>query len=485
MTTTTVSGRSPPRPSTVRDPRRYRGDTLVLETEFETDHRRGPAHRLHAHPREHPQVVRVVEGVSGTSTCACDLPMRFGYGSVVPWVRRSGSLSRPWPAPTPCRCGPGPHPRRGHDDGGRLHRERGRPGALRAHLVPLPRGRAPRPVDPRFAIEDTQMWWEDWVGALHLRGPWRDAVMRSLITLKALTYNPTGGIVAAPTTSLPETLGGVPQLGLPLLLVARRHLDPRIAHAGRLLRRGHGLAQLAAAGRGRRPGRPADHVRPGRRAAARRVGGALASRATRIGPRPDRQRRRRPVPARRLRRGDVGAVRGQQGRRGPERDGLGPAALLMDFVEDDVGRTRRRDLGGARARAGTSPTPRSWPGWPSTGPSRWWTSAANGPVDEWRALPDTIHEQVCTKGFNAKVGAFTQYYGSDALDASLLMIPLVGFLPATDPRVRSHHRGHRAGPDRGRLRAALPGHRRPCRRRPRGHEGAFLACSFWLADCLI
>ena len=110
---------------------------------------------------------------------------------------------------------------------------------------------APRPVDPRFAIEDTEMWWQDWSSTCTFHGPWRDAVMRSLITLKALTYNPTGGIVAAPTTSLPETIGGGRNWDYRYCWLRDATSDVGSAHAGRLLRGGHGLAQLAAAGRGR------------------------------------------------------------------------------------------------------------------------------------------------------------------------------------------------------------------------------------------
>jgi len=188
--------------------RRYRGDTLVLETEFETAD--GVAKVVDCMPirENHPQVVRMVEAVHGEVAMRMDLVIRFGYGSMIPWVRRTDGLLCAVAGPDALSLWT-PIGTRGEDMttvadftlSGTEHV----PFVLTwypSHETP------PRPVDASYAVHDTQMWWEDWAATCTFEGEWRDPVMRSLITLKALTYQPTGGIVAAATTSLPETLGG-------------------------------------------------------------------------------------------------------------------------------------------------------------------------------------------------------------------------------------------------------------------------------------
>ena len=167
----------------------------------------------------------------------------------------------------------------------------------------------PRPVDAAYAIQDTELWWTDWASQCTYEGEYREAVVRSLITLKALTYEPTGRHRGRRHHLAARDAGGQPELGLSVLLAARRHPHPRVADAGWLLPGGHGLAELAAAGHRRRSLPDADHVRGGGRAPARRMGDRLAPRLPEFGAGAHRQRRRRSVPAGRLRRGDVGAVR--------------------------------------------------------------------------------------------------------------------------------------------------------------------------------
>ena len=185
--------------------RHYRGDTLVLESEFVTDE--GTVRIVDCMPirQRHPEVVRLVEGVRGTVTMEMQLTMRFGYGQVVPWVRRSDgtitavagpdALSLWTTVPT---------------HGSQLSTvaeftvSEGQSVPFSLSWYPAIED-PPRPVDAVYAIEDTRQWWENWVSQCTYEGDFRDAVVRSLITLKALTYEPTGGIVAAPTTSLPRT----------------------------------------------------------------------------------------------------------------------------------------------------------------------------------------------------------------------------------------------------------------------------------------
>ena len=178
------------------------------------------------------------EGVSGTVDMHMELAVRFDYGEVVPWVTSHDGLIRLTAGPDSVALWHQVQTtRQGHAHRGRLHRDGERALSLHAGLVPVPRRAAPavrqllrRRISPRRAGASGPP-------SARTTGPYRDAVVRSLITLKALTYEPTGGIVAAPTTSLPETLGGQPQLGLPLLLAARRHAHPGVAHARRLPRR--------------------------------------------------------------------------------------------------------------------------------------------------------------------------------------------------------------------------------------------------------
>ena len=250
-----------------------------------------------------------------------------------------------------------------------------------------------------------------------------------------------------------------PQLGLPLLLAARRHAHPRVADARRLLRRGHGVARLAAARRGRRRLEVADHVRARRASAGWTSGRPTGSPATRA---------RLPV-----RIGNAASDQYQldvygevmsalyssaQAEGVHSRVRLGPADPADRVPREGVAASPTTASGRCGARAGTSPTPRSWPGWPSTGPCARSRSGptSTGPLEKWRALRDDIFTEVCEKGYNEKVGAFTQYYGSDQLDASVLMIPLVGFLPPSDQRVVSTVEAVAARPHGPRLRAALP-----------------------------
>jgi GH15 family glucan-1,4-alpha-glucosidase len=464
--------------------RGYRGDSLVLETEFETAD--GIAKVVDCMPirEKHPQVVRMVEAVRGEVAMRMDLVIRFGYGSMVPWVRRADGLLCAIAGPDGVALWT-PIETRGEDMttvaeftlSGTEHI----PFVLTwypSHEV------APRPVDASYAVHDTQMWWSDWSATCTFEGEWRDAVMRSLITLKALTYVPTGGIVAAATTSLPETLGG------------ERNWDYRYCWLRdatltlESLMRG-GFHEEALAWR--------DWL-------LRAAAGDVSQLQIMYGPGGER----------RLDEWEVDWLPGYEGSK-PVRVGNAASGqfqldvygeVLSALYEScSVGAalsTTAWDLQTALVKFVADHWEEPDEGiWEVRGPRRHFTHSkvmawvavdravrtveefgVDGPLDRWRDLRDQIHDEVCTKGYNDTVGAFTQYYGSDALDASLLMVPLVGFLPASDERVRSTveviERGLTEDGFVLRYRTEDSGGVDGLT----GHEGAFLACSFWMADCL-
>jgi GH15 family glucan-1,4-alpha-glucosidase len=464
--------------------RRYRGDTLVLETEFETD--TGVVRLVDCMPirEDHPQVVRIVEGVSGHVDMRMDLTIRFAYGSALPWVRHAGSLLTAIAGPDALSLWT-PVPTRGQDMSTVAEFSVKEDEHVPFVLTWYPsHEEVPRPVDAQFAVDDTESWWEDWASTVHFEGPWRDAVMRSLITLKALTYEPTGGIVAAPTTSLPETLGG------------GRNWDYRYCWLRdatltleSLMRAGY--FQEAMAWR--------DWL-------LRAVAGDPADLQIMYGPAGERRLDEweadwlpgyESSPPVRI--GNAAAGQFQLDVYGEVMSALYVASRVGGNLSETAWDLQRVLIGFVK-KMWAEPDDGIWE---VRGPRRHFTHSKvmawvavdraikmvdecgeSGPVDEWRELRDTIHEQVCAQGFSPKIGAFTQYYGCDALDASLLMIPLVGFLPATDDRVRStieaiekdltedgfvlRYRATDAHAVDGLV----------------GHEGAFLACSFWLADCL-
>ena len=464
--------------------RGYQGDSLVLETEFHTPD--GVVRLVDCMPprQRDPDVARVVEGVRGRVPMRMELVIRFDYGSIVPWVRRQGGALHAIAGPDSVWLR-SPVEVRGEnfrtlaeftvDEGERV------PFTLTWHASHMP---SPRRIDPIRAVDDTTGWWSEWASGITYKGGWRDAVIRSLLTLKALTYQPTGGIVAAPTTSLPEALGGVRNwdyrycwlrdatFTLDALMLAG--LDSE-ATAWRewLLRAVAGQPQqmqilYGVAGERRITEQQLDWL-PG-------------------------YEQSRPV-----RTGNAAVNQFQLDVYGEVMDALYLARrvglqydetawdlqrALMDFLESNW---REPDEGL----------------WEIRGPRRHFTHSKvmawvamdravkavdlqqlEGPVQRWRALRREIHDEVCDQGFDAERNAFVQFYGGSQLDASLLMIPLVGFLPATDPRMRGTVEA---------VQRELSVDGLVLRYHPEGSadvdglppgEGAFLACSFWLADNL-
>jgi len=466
--------------------RRYKGDTLILETTFRTSS--GSVVLVDFMPPEGDGcvLIRLVFGIVGRVRMRSRINIRFDYGSTIPWVTRldDGTLR--------AIAGPQmlllktPAALRGEDfttvseftvePGQRI------PFVLRhasSHLRP------PDLPDPFAALDNTERFWAKWVSSCTGAGRWSKAVVRSLITLKALTFAPTGGIVAAPTTSLPERIGGL------------RNWDYRFCWV-----RDATLTLLALMGGGFY-----DEAGAWRDWLVRAVAGSPQQLQIMYGIAGER----------RLLEWEVPWLDGYEGSR-PVRVGNAAHAQLQLDVYGEM-----MDALYQARRVGLSMCEPAWaielallghlesiwrePDsgiWEMRGPSRHFTyskmmawvafdraikSAQEfgmpGPVEHWQRVRAEIHEDVCRNGFDAELNCFVQAYGSKELDASLLLIASIGFLPANDPRVRATfevvernllvdglvQRYRTAGSEDG----LPPG------------EGAFLACSFWLVDayCLI
>ena len=465
--------------------RRYRGDSLVLETELETE--AGAVRLIDFMPtRDGPaELVRIVEGVRGRVELEVDLALRFDYGRVVPWVRRVDGARLAMAGPDAVRLDT-PVELVGRD-----LRTVGRFSVAAGERVPFALtwfpSHAPIPdaPDPERSLRETAAFWAAWSGTCTHGGRWHDAVHRSLITLKALTYAPTGGIVAAPTTSLPEVIGGVRNWDyrycwlrdatLTLLSLLRAgYVDEAKAWRDWLLRAIAGSPEdlqimYGLAGERRLAEGELDWLPGYEGSAPVRVGnGAHDQRQLDVY-------------------GEVGDVLYQARLAGlePSEDAWSLNAKLLEFLE---GAWREPDEGI----------------WEVRGPRRHFTHSKvmawvafdravrsverfgkEGPVERWRAVRAEIHREVCERGYRPELGSFVQSYDSSRLDASLLLIPLVGFLPATDPRVR----GTVAAIERGLVRDGLVERYRADEDNvavdglPPG-EGVFLPCSFWLVENL-
>jgi GH15 family glucan-1,4-alpha-glucosidase len=461
----------------------YRNDTLVLETSFETD--TGAVTIVDCMPQRDgpPVVIRQVVGRRGTVAMRMELVIRMDYGSVVPWVRRSARGIRAVAGPDALQL-TSDVPIRGEGlttvADFTVSAGESRALTLAWHPSHLP---PPPPVDPEAALAETEAWWRQWAGRCTYAGPDREAVLRSLITIKAMIYEPTGGIVAAPTTSLPERLGGVRNWDYRLCwvrdatfalnaLILGGYLDEARAWGQWLIRALAGTpAQLQimyGLGGERRLTELELPWLPGyERSAPVRVGNAAyAQFQLDVW-------------------GEMLDCAHAAARAGLEVDPEG-RRMLNTFMhhlesvwtEPDEGiwevRGSRRHFTHSKVMA-----------WVAADRMVKMTAAAGreAPTDRWRVLRDTIHEDVCRRGFDPARNAFVQSYGATELDASLLMIPLVGFLPAEDPRVR----GTVAAIERELLVDGLV-QRYPTESGVDGlppGEGLFLACSFWLVDNLV
>ena len=460
--------------------RRYRPGTLVLETEFQTA--TGRAAVIDFMPVVGSNLVRMVVGLSGSVTFRTELVVRFNYGASVPWVSRQpdGSLSAiAGPERLVLRT---PAALFGED-----LKTIGEFSVGTDECVPfvLSHGSSfeemPLPIDAVGALERTEAFWRDWSDRCPDVGPWTETVKRSLITLKALTYRPTGGIVAAVTTSLPESLGGV------------RNWDYRFCWLRDATFTLMAFMQLGYY----------DEARAWRDWLIRAVAGSPDQIQILYGVGGERWLPEQIVPW----------LPGYEGS-GPVRIGNGAYQQLQLDVFGEIVDAMFQAL-----KAGMEPSERSRTlrpitlaylatAWREPDEGIWevrggrqhfvhskvmaWVAfdraanemaarVYNDSADRWRTIADEIHAEVCQRGFDRELGSFVQAYGSKRLDASLLLLPLVGFLPPDDPRIRGTLRAieEKLLIDAEfvlRYETDNPGDGLP------SGEGAFLACSFWLVE---
>ena len=460
--------------------RRYRPGTLILETEFETESGRAAILDFMP-PGDGADLVRIVVGRSGRVDFRTEYVARFNYGATVPWVRRlyDGAIS--------AVAGPerlilrSPLALYGEDlkTVGDFTVEQGQSVAFVLSYGASHQG--PPAIDPFESLEHTETFWREWSDRCPDVGPWTEAVKRSLMTLKALTYAPTGGIVAAATTSLPEQLGGVRNWDYRycwlrdatftiLALMKLGYHDEARAWRDWLIR--------AIAGR-------PDQVQIMYGVGGERwlpelvlpwLKGYADSSPVRIGNAACDQMQIDVF-------GEIGDAMFQAYKAGmaPSERGRTLRPLILEYLAEAW---RQPDEGIWEVRGGRQHFVHSkvmaWVAFDRAA-NDVGVNAFHEPGQRWRAIADEIHAEVCERGFDPDLNSFVQAYGARRLDASLLLIPLVGFLPAGDPRILGTLRAIeekllvndefvlRYEPDNS-SDGLPPG------------EGAFLACSFWLVD---
>ncbi|MGO9059443.1 MAG: glycoside hydrolase family 15 protein [Candidatus Binataceae bacterium] len=464
--------------------RRYRDGTLILETEFETDS--GAAMLVDFMPvaerRDQLDLIRVVTGTRGSVAMRMEILLRLDYGHVIPWVRRRpyGLNAIAGPDAIQLRT---PVKLQSRD-----FRTRSEFIVKEGQTVPFSltwypsNEQPPRAKNPHGMLSGTESWWQRWSSRSTVKGRWSDNIQRSLITLKALTYAPTGGIVAAPTTSLPEMPGG------------SRNWDYRFCW---LRDATFTLYALLISGF-------TEEAQAWREWLLRTIAGQPHELQIMYGISGERRLWELEVPwldgyehSRPVRLGNAAHEQLQLDVYGEVMDAL-YVARRHGFPHDDDAWRVQRALMDFLESAWDQPDNGIWE---VRGPRRHFTHSkvmawvaadravrmverfgTDGPVDRWRALRARIHDDVCDKGFNSGRNAFVQYYGGKELDAALLMVPLVGFLPATDPRVS----GTVQAIQRELLSDGLV--RRYSTQQGvdglQGGEGVFLPCTFWLADNL-
>lgn len=467
--------------------RRYRGDTLILETEFSVE--AGTVRVIDFMPprpfssEERIDLIRLVEGVSGRVLVETQLILRFEYGSVIPWVTRHGERLHVVAGPDAVVVDT-PVPLRGEDLSTVAEFTVGVGERIPFVLTWYPSHHPPpERVDAEEALASTESWWRDWIGRCRFQGEDREAVVRSLITLKALTYGPTGGIVAAPTTSLPEVLGGARNWDYRFVWLRDATFTLYALIMG-------GYRAEAAAWRDwllRAVAGDPDDLRIMYSVTGERrlpelelpwLPGYAGSGPVRIG--------------------NAASLQTQMDVYGEVIDALwlarghglvseeGAWDLQRHFLDYLEGNWRADDHGlwevrGPR-RSFTHSKVMSWVAFDRAVKTVERTHL-EGPVERWRAIRDEIHAEILGKGYDSDRNAFVQSYGSKMVDAALLLIPQVGLLSPTDPRVL------------GTIDAVIEDLHVDdvLIRRYRtdqvddglsGAEGAFLICSFWLVDAL-
>lgn len=463
--------------------RRYRPGTLVLETVFETTE--GTVALIDCMVPEHDSVVRIVEGRTGRVGMHLELALRFDYGASIPWVTRidHGHAIRAIAGPNQIvLTSDVPLHGRQMTTVSEFVIEAGQRVSFvlayaASHLPP------PKPQNAEEMLARVEAGWTGWSARCTYRGKWRDVVLQSLIALKALSYTPTGGIVAAATTSLPEKLGG------------ERNWDYRFCWI-----RDATLTLLALIHAGYR-----DEAQAWGAWLRRTVAGTPSQVQTLYGLAGERW----------IMEWEVPWLAGYQGAK-PVRVGNAASTQVQLDVYGEL-----LDAQYQEAHLGLVSPGRSWglqtalighleAIWDQPDESIWeirgepqqftfskvmaWVAfdrtiryaeefGLKGPVEHWKELRSRVHESVCRNGYNEAKGAFVQHYGSDELDASLLLMPMVGFLPASDPRMKATIEAI------GRE-LAVDGLIQRYRTKSEGvdglppGEGLFLACSFWYVNCL-
>ena len=464
--------------------RRYRHDTLVLETLLETAE--GAVRLIDFMPPRGtaPDIVRIVEGVKGAVEMRSELVIRFDYGHIVPWVRRIDHARVAVAGPdglclrTPVEI---------HGEDMRTVSGFSVAGGERVPFVLTwfpSHAELPDEIDPEQALLDTESYWHDWAHDCTHHGDYHEEIHASLLLLKALTYQPTGGIVAAPTTSLPEWIGGV------------RNWDYRYCWL-----RDATLTILAMLQAGY-----SDEAVAWREWLLRAVAGDPADVQIMYGLGGERRLEERELEwlpgyegSLPVRTGNAASDQVQLDVYGEVIDALFQARRHGAPADDNVWSLARTVLSwledGWRLEDSGM--------WEVRGPTRHFTHSKvmawvafdrgvraheefgrDGPVERWRALRDEIHAEVMTRGWSEGRQSFTQSYDSDELDANALVMPLVGFLPADHPRVVSTVEAIRRDlthdgfvlryrtDEHGDVDGLPPG------------EGVFLACSFWLVEVL-
>lgn len=465
--------------------RAYRDGTLVLDTTFETEG--GVVTVTDFMPRfagdDRVDVARVVTGVAGRVEMETELIVRFDYGRRVPWVRRHDGALVAVAGPDSVHLWSG-LPIEGNNRAARANFvvEAGRTEALSICWHPS-HEHPPAPVEAGRALRETEAWWRAWSAKCTYGGDYRDEVVRSLVTLKALTYSPTGGIVAAPTTSLPEDLGGM------------RNWDYRYCW---LRDATFTLYSLMQAGY-------AEEARAWREWLLRAVAGEPRQLQILYGVGGENHLPEEVVDwlpgyegSRPVRIGNAARGQLQLDVYGELMDALHAGRKLNLKPDHEVWEMQRAFLDNLES---------TWRHpdeglWEVRGPRRHFTHSNvmawvavdraikdaeslgfAAPLDRWRALRDAIKRDVCSKGFDSGRGSFVQFYGGKGVDAALLMLPLVGFLPCDDERVR----GTVAAVERELMEDGLL-RRYSCDTQVDGlpgGEGAFLACTFWYVDVLL
>src|SRR5579884_68773 len=465
--------------------RRYRDNTLILETEWKTTTGRVRVIDFMPPRETKPDIVRIVEGLDGKVEMRTELVVRFDYSSVLPWMRRQGDTLVAIGGPdalalrTPVELEPE----------GMTHTARftvGRGDRVPFVLTWFPSSqRPPKPVDAEDALRDTERYWQRWMHGCSYHGDYREAVHTSLVVLKALTYLPTGGIVAAPTTSLPERIGGV------------RNWDYRFCWLRDATFTLYALLNAGFVGEAKAwrdwllravAGDPARMQILYGVAGERRIPefeldwlpGYAGSAPVRIGNAAHEQFQLDVY-------GEVIDALTQSRRHGLDLDehAWSLQSHIVEFLETawdkpDEGiwevRGGRRHFTHSKVLA--------------------WVAfdraiecvehfGVQGPVDRWRRVRAELHEEVCREAFNTELNSFTQSYGSRDLDASTLLIPLVGFLPADDPRVVGTVEAVRKHLTRDGFVERYAVQDKNVVDGIPGSEGVFLPCSFWLVDALL